>query len=350
MSSPPPRSLTLALVGGAVVVAALVLWPKLTSNLVPVQADLATQQQRQATPALPTSKPERREAIRVASLSWGSGPHSLGHEIPQEGSPQGPMSFTVDTRGVIHALDTVNARILLVGGDDPGRSVPLPSETIDDLEVLSDGGYLALDRHITQCIHILTISGKERGRINLNHPDLPYPGLITAIFSRKDGIWIEVEHQKLFHVGDQEGLPIMDRNAIVGRFLRDGSGTLLAKRIPPTGVQIRTLSPSLQTTMLTESSFPLPVANLTALEPLENGGVALGVVLHRDSMEQPYKTEEVRQILVGFDARGVERWRAEFPEDEGPEENLRPVRLGQDGALYGMVFRSAGVEFWKVSL
>lgn len=348
MPSPLPRSLSLALVGGAVAAAALALWPRLASSDAPVQADRSTRN-RPAAPPPSAPEIERREARLFTTLAWGSGPRALGHEIPGEGSPQGPMSFAVDAKGHLHALDTVNGRVLVLEGDGPGRSVPLPSDTIEDLDVTAEGGYLALDRHIAKCVHVLTPTGKERGRIELVGPEIPYAGLITALFARRDGVWVEVEHQKLVRVGDENGLPLVERSVVAGRFTADGKGTLMARRVPPTSVQIRAITPSLQATTLAQPSFALPVAHLTALEPLEQGGLVLGAILHRDRVESPYTTEEVRHLLVGIDARGVERWRAELPADEGPEENLRPVRLGRDGSLYGMIFRKTGVEFWKVT-
>lgn len=342
------RSLAVAL-GCAAVAAASWLWPRQASSDEPVvQADPARQAPPLRSPPAAPPGPERREPRRVAALRWGSGEGALGHEIPEEGAPQGPMTFAVDGASRIHALDTVNGRVVVIEGGRAARSAPLPSLTIDDLEVLDDGGYLALDRHIGKAVHVLTAAGVERGRVELEGPEIPHPGLVTALFHRADGIWVEIEHRRLVRVGDAAGLPVLERAVVAGRFDAAGQGTLAASRVPPASVRVLAITPSLQARTLAEPSFALPVAIITALEPLD-GGVALGVLLHRDSMEPPYKTEEVRHLLVGLDAGGAERWRAELPADEGPEENGRPVRLGRDGALYGMVFRRDGVEFWKVT-
>jgi hypothetical protein len=258
------------------------------------------------------------------------------------------MSFAVDAGGVIHALDTVNGRVTTLAEGKTSRAIPLPSDTIDDLDLLDDGGYLALDRHIARAVHVLSPEGKERGRIELRGAEIPEPGLVTALFARPDGVWVEVEHRRLVRVGDAAGLPVLERAVVAGRFAADGKGTLVASRLPPDRVRVLRLTPSLEGRPLAEPTFPLPVAMITALEGLPGGGAALAVILHRDSAAPPHATEEARHLLVGLGPGGDEQWRAELPPDEGPEENLRPVRLGRDGALYGMVFRGVGVEFWKV--
>lgn len=301
-------------------------------------------------PAGPTpaaSDPRRLVARLVTKAPWGSSPGSLGHEIPAEGNPQGPMSFAVDAAGRIHALDTVNARVTILESGRPGRAVPLPSDTIDDLELLPDG-YLALDRHIARSIHVLNGKGQERGRIDLSGPGVPHTGLVTALFTRGDEVWAEVEHTRLVHVADTHGQPTSHRAAVPGRFTADGRGLLSAARVLPSSIRVVTRTPSLQERELAAPTFPLPVARITALESTPDGGVMVGVILHRDRTEAPYDTLEARHLLLGLGADGSERWRAELPVDEGPEEKLREVRLGGDGALYGMVFRKDGVEFWQV--
>lgn len=317
----------------------------------PIQA--STERQPSVPVASPPAAPSpalaaRRDARRVVAVPWGTQAGALGHEVPAEGAPQGPMSFAVDASGKIHALDTVNGRITILDPGRPARSVPLPSVTIDDLDLTEDGGYVVVDRHVGKVVHFLSAQGKERGRVELVGEGVPQPGLVTALFARGDGVWVEVEHRRLVRVADRHGAAAERRAVVPGRFTADGKGLLAAARQGATA-RVTALSPSLQARTLGEVSFPLPVAVLTALEGQQDGGVIVGAVLHRDEDTAPFRTAEVRHLVVGLGPDGAERWRSELPVDEGPEENLRPVRLGLDGALYGMVFRKEGVEFWKVT-
>ena len=64
------------------------------------------------------------------------------------------------------------------------------------------------------------------------------------------------------------------------------------------------------------------------------GHVFLAVDLLREQPESPFKVLEERAVIVVLSTSGAELGRAEWPPLAGPEEQLRPVRLGADGALY----------------
>lgn len=340
MPSRRPRLLPAALAAGAALLVTLALRSAVST---PARVDEPLRPLADPAPGAPA----RVQPRLAARAPWGGGPGALGRELPAEGAPLGPMSFAVDAQGAVHALDTVNGRVVVLGQAGAPRAVPLPSLTIDDLELLDDGGYVALDRHTSQSLHFLDREGRETGRVALRGDGLPEPGLATALFVRADGVWVEVEHQRLVRVATREGQAVVDRGTVPGRFLSDHRGTASAAR-QGASLRLTTRTPSLRERLLAAPTFALPVALITGLEARPGGGLVAGVELRQDRPEAPYDTLKVQPMLLEVDGEGVERWRAEVPPDEGPEENFRPVRLGRDGAVYAMVFRREGVEFWQV--
>ncbi len=139
-------------------------------------------------------------------LEWGTANNQLGHRRPQEGSPEGPMSFEVDASGRVFVLDQVNSRIQVFQDGRAPRSIPLPSDTFCDIAADEDGRLAVLDRQAGDELLILDESGRVESQLQLSGKEIPEGGLVTALFSRTDGTWVEVNNEKLVRVADEDGL------------------------------------------------------------------------------------------------------------------------------------------------
>lgn len=336
------------LLAGALMAGLLVAMMGRQGEATTARADEARVPQRRAEqPKAQAPAGHERKARLVLTARWGSGAGELGHEAPAEGAPVGPMSFAVDDRGHVHVLDTVNQRIVVFDGDKRTRQIKLPSAAVDDLALTTDG-YLVVDRHVDKQVHAVGRDGRVTKSVALAGKNVPSTGLVSALFSRDDGVWVELEHSRLVRVAGPSLEADEARPMVPGRFTRDGKALLSARRLLPDGLRVSQRAPGLQERVIAEPRFSAGVSVLTALEQGASGVVLVGVELRQDEEVAPYRAAHLEHLLLGFGADGAELFRAKVPMSEVPEEVLRPVRLGDDGVLYAMVFRREGVEIYGV--
>src|SRR5690349_10809377 len=80
------------------------------------------------------------EGVVLFSPWGGSRGNHLGRDRPQEGSPTGPMSLTMDGKGRVYVLDQVNGRVVRYGADGkPEGEVDLKNNTAHDIALGKDG-------------------------------------------------------------------------------------------------------------------------------------------------------------------------------------------------------------------
>lgn len=293
------------------------------------------------------------EIEEFAHFPWGSDKNSLGRIRPDEGNPEGPMAFRVTEKGDLIVLDQVNGRIQVYRDGQPIRSIPIPANTYHDFALGADGRIAALDRFSRDEVVFLSESGRAEGRVRLLGPEIPEGGLATGIFSRPDGTWVEVEHDRLVRVADSQGRPIEDRSVMPGRPSADGRWLLRALREGPNAavVLVRPMdSPDGVPVLLARVEFPLPVLQLTALESDSAGRVYLAAAIARFDESDPARVLEEYEPVVVLSPEGTELGRAVFPPRTLPEETLVPVRVAPDGVIYQMAFTESGVVFRRAVL
>lgn len=285
---------------------------------------------------------------RVIAAPWGSGRGSLGHDIPTEGAPVGPMSFVVDERGRVYVLDQVNARVAWFEGGKAAGEVRVPGDTFQDIELDGQGGFILLDRHQTSSLAYIDAAGNIDHEVGLVGLGIAEATAVTAIFRRADGVWAEVEHARLVHVADERGKALAARQVIEGRFGEGGGALLRASLERPTGASVTEIpatgGPARE---LARASFQMFPAAITGLEPLPGGRVLLSVLLIEERAVSPYDVVRAEHALLTFGADGRQLTRETLPDHEGPEELFRAVRLGADGAVYALRCAQAGAEIWK---
>jgi hypothetical protein len=285
---------------------------------------------------------------RVIAAPWGGGKGSLGHEIPAEGAPVGPMSFVVDARGRVFVLDQVNARVALFDGGAPAGEVRVPGDTFQDLELDGQGGFILLDRHQTSSLAYVDAAGNIDHEVALVGPGIAEATAVTAIFRRDDGVWAEVEHARLVRVADEQGKAPASRKIVEGRFGEGGRSLLRATLERPTGALISEIpaegGPARD---LARARFGMFPAAITGLEQLSGGRVLLSALLVEERAAPPYDVVRAEHALMTFGPDGRQLSRDALPDHDGPEELFRPVRLGADGAVYALRCAREGAEIWR---
>ena len=268
----------------------------------------------------------------LAVASWGDGPSDLGRTRAPESNPEAPMSLVANAAGEVFVLDQVNARVQVF--DAKGkitRSIPIPTHTAQDLALDPRGGIALLDRLVDKAVVFVDATGKETKRVAIVGDGIQEGGAATGLFATNDGFWIEVEHRSMVRVALPNGDPDLARTTIEGRRTIDGGPLLQAAR-DPSGFAV--VSSSGQTPFLVRVPFAEPVVQLEALESDAKGGVYLAAHLGIEQPIAPYTLIDQTVVVVALDAAGSELGRIEFPAPDAEDEQLRPIAIGPDGAVY----------------
>jgi len=293
----------------------------------------------------------------VLRLPWGSAAGSLGRRVPDEGNPECPSTLAADARGRVWILDQVNARVqVFVPGARRPQVIPLPADTFQDLAPDGRGGVAVLDRLVSRTISFVSASGQVERTLSVEGPGIPEGGGVTALFRHDDGWWLEYDHARVVRVAGSDGSPDTLRPALLGRLSPDGSRLFVASvaggavtlgvrdgRSPPGPER------SFARVVFDVPRGARPLVTLLALEPDARGRVwlAAAVAAQAPRPSEALLQDDVEVRLLGPD--GAVAGRARLPAPEGPEEMLRPVRLGEDGALYQLACEAAGAVVRRVS-
>lgn len=289
-----------------------------------------------------------RAATRLFVAPWGTGPTSLGRVVPEEGNPEGPMSFVVGGDGTLFVLDQVNARIQVLSPSGEARgAIPLPGDSFQDLELDGQGGFVVLDRLSAASLAFVDAHGQVKREVPLVGPGIREGAAVTAIFRAEDGVWAEVEHASLVRLTDAQGNPDGARATRQGRFA-PGGGALRASLVRPSGVEISHL-PTSGPAARRVLAFAHPLSAITSMHVEPTGRIALSAIEYEERPEPPYDILAAHHTLVVLSPQGHEEARVPLPVQRGPEQTFRPVRSGDDGATYALTCTDAGAEIWKVT-
>jgi hypothetical protein len=261
------------------------------------------------------------------------------------------MGFAIDAEGRIHVLDQVNTRIQVFEKDRPPRVVPLPADTFQDIALDAKGNAVVLDRLATGTLAFVGANGEVDHTVPITGRGVPEGGGVTGMFVRPDGVWLEVEHGTLVRVALANGEPDPARPSVRGRFSFDGTSVIRAAVTGPTAVAV-TAEPlakggsSFEATVM----FPIRVFGLHALECDARGRTYLVANLVRERESAPFDIVEEREIVVVLDKGGAEIGRVPIAPPEGPEEQFRPIRVGDDGSIYQLVAGRDGATLERFTL
>ncbi|MCC7112628.1 MAG: hypothetical protein IT382_25280 [Deltaproteobacteria bacterium] len=170
--------------------------------------------------------------LPAVTLRHGPAPEAVGLSHDDESSPEGPGSLAVDADGRLWVLDAVKRRVAVLGKDGAlEASIPLPSDTIEDLALLPTGELALLDRQVARTVYIVAENGAVLATAAVEGPGVSDGGEVTALLADEAGVWLEVLHGAQVRALDaglrpdqaratRVGLPVRGRDAKEARFLR----------------------------------------------------------------------------------------------------------------------------------
>jgi hypothetical protein len=245
-------------------------------------------------------------------------------------------------------LDQVNSRVQVFAGGKAVRSVPLPADTFQDLDLGPRGELALLDRLARQAVVFTGAGGAIAGEVGLGGAGVPAGGGVTGLFQRDDGTWVEVEHRDLVRVADASGRADSNRPTLPGRPTGDGRAFLRAALDGrEAAVVLRRARDADAFTPLARVPFPAPILHLTALESDSRGRIFLAAELLRRPAAEGSRPDAA-ELLVILGPDGAELGRVTLPPRLGPEEFYRPIRLGADGNVYQLSWDESGVTMRRI--
>lgn len=282
-----------------------------------------------ATPRAPSS-------ARVVAR-WGSARGDLGHDRPQEGNPEGPMSLVLAGRDLL-VLDQVNGR--LARFDETGRLLGTSDAptTAQDLAVAKDGTVAMVDRLVGKAVTLVDANGRKVGELPLT-TRMAEPGLVTAVVIDGKDVYVEKEHGALVLLGTTDGRPAGEALQLSGRPSKDGALLLTAGlaskaqgRAYLNAVDRKTTSLRFARTIL----FPKPSQGIVLLDSDAKGTIYLGVAAGDPGDAYVACLDPGDGHVIG---------RVVLPMSHTPEESFRDFTVGDDGTIAFAVRTDEGVEY-----
>jgi hypothetical protein len=274
-------------------------------------------------------------------LAWDT---DIGRILGDEADSSGPKSFAVKDDGGLLILDQVNLRVL--DFDPAGRELPayaLPGPAFDD--VIQAGGrfVLVLDRLVTRTLLVFDLDGSIVTELDLPGHGIEHAGLITGMFARTDGVWLEVSHRHSVRVLDAIMAPC-ERRIVLGRPIEGGRSLIGALDRPSGGA---TISIGPRNTARPDATVlipgELPIRRIVQLDADAKGRVL--AVMHEAlfAATPPFGVLDERYRLLRLDGRLGELWTASSPWVLTELDQRQEVRLGPDGRVWQMFFTWEGV-------
>jgi hypothetical protein len=275
-------------------------------------------------------------------LPWDT---AVGRIIGDESASEGPESFALEPDGGLLVLDQVNLRVLDL--DAEGRvtgTIALPASTFEDVEQYEGRAVLALDRLVGKVLRVMDLQGTLLVEVPVEGQGIERGGTISAMVTRPDGVWLEVDRRHSVKVLDRQLRPC-ERQVVLGRPIANGQSLRVeldgngGARISTGG---RTEREAARTATLEGEA---PIERVAWLDADARGHVHVALHEIRRATASPFQIEDERYLLVELDEQLRELSRTESPWVRTEYDQFVEFRLGRDGRLWQMAFTPEGVLF-----
>jgi len=287
-----------------------------------------------ATPVAETDDGD--DASIVLAARWGSGRGELGRSRPQEGNPEGPMSFA-RTGDELLVLDQVNGRVARYDAKGKLRATFETTETTQDLTVAKDGTVALLDRLVDKTVRLVDKNGRPIGALPLPSDRVEDPGLVTGVFVDGKDVYVEKEHGVLTRIGATDG-SAAEPAELTGRPSKDGALLLMA--VLASAEAHVTLNAfdrragSLRFARVIH--FPRPTRQIMLLDSDMRGTIYVGVLAGRPQMVHIACLDPGDGHAIG---------RLSVPTSATPEEAFREFTIADDGTILLALRSEEGIEY-----
>jgi hypothetical protein len=282
---------------------------------------------------------EKPLGVEVVRASFGSGPDDLGHVIPEEAAPEGPMSFALGSKGEIYVLDQLNVRIQVFRDKKSIETIPIPdSADFRDIDVTKDGKIVLLDNMLQKKVYLLDAKGKVLKELALEGRNIPSADRVYGVYCREDGmwdgIWVEAEGRSV-RIADLAGKPDPQRISVIGWFTYRGTRLLRAEVIGDVTAAVHISEENKTRWKDFRLVFNMPVSSLELVNTDQADDIFVVASLCEES-----KCTNVALIL---NLEGKEKKRINMFVSHRIEQTFRNFRVSPDGKIYQMALDDQGV-------
>jgi hypothetical protein len=278
----------------------------------------------------------------VLQAAWGADSNHVGRKILTTNNFVVPKSFVVDTTEKITILDVVNARLVVWKDGSQINEISLPSGRFDDVDLSPNGDFILLDRTDREAIVYIDINGTLLKEAALEGMFLPYTDRVTAMFSRSDGVWVEIDDMQSVKITNKIGEVDSLRGRISGQFSCNGDLNLRATIHGDITAVVSTRKyPDTGEGWSAPVYFSDLLLHLFMLDTDHNNNVYLGA---------KYSITDPKYEIVKLDSTGKELNRISLTASIGQGEIFRSCRVLQNGTLYYMRFNQDGIIITKHEL
>lgn len=280
-----------------------------------------------------------------AALAWDK---TVGKVARTEAMSEGPMSFAVSEQGEAWVLDQVNHRVLGINTKGtPTRTIDIDKTSVfDDLIQPAPGHLVLLDRLKSKRLIVLSTDGKVVVQLPLVGKGIDNPGLITELFYRPDGVWVEVESYYSVKLLNRSLKPC-ERQVLQGRpvsnhrrlraYLNDQGGMVVSvgsrlRRLPDRSVSVY---------------GTLPLQHILVCDMDAKGNVHAVVRETAYSHVEPHKVTQSRYLWIVLDETLHEIGRKSLPVFTSQFEQMVDFRLTPQGILWQMGFSDKDVRIFS---
>lgn len=283
----------------------------------------------------------------VFQANWGAAPNELGVLRPEQGARYCPSAVAVDGAGTIHILDQINQRVVSLAPGRPPMLHPVDRMGYTDLVLAPDGTMVLSDNLRDRMVTFYDpAQNRTVDEIDLDRPDVPEPGLVSAVFANPAGVFVELEHQDLVRIADAAHRPTT--GGAPGRINHDGSATL---RLSADGATATVeLTPADGSPALTaDVTFPKDILYVRDLTTDARNRVFVTAVLADEDLATGDFDEQISMVVaLTEDLREIAR--VKLPETDTIDDQVRPVAVADDGTVYHLACGPTAATLWRTSL
>lgn len=274
----------------------------------------------------------------LLTARWGAGEGELGRSRPQEGNPEGPMSFA-EAGDDLLVLDQVNGKVTRFDkkSGQPKSSFKT-SLTTQDIAIAKDGTVVLLDRLVEKSIRLVDKSGRAIGTLMLPADRIPDPGLTTGVFVDGKDVYVEKEHGALVRIGGIDGTPTSEPAELTGRPSKDGSLLLMvALAQAEARANLNVFDRKANTLRFARVlSFPRPTRQVVLLDSDAKGTIYVGLIAGKPDMVHVACLDPTDGRVLG---------RVVLPVNHTQEESFKDFVVMNDGTILSSMRSEDGVSY-----
>jgi len=269
--------------------------------------------------------------VEILRAKIGRGPDDIGAVTPEEGNPEGPMSFVVNCAGEIYILDQVNSRIQVFKDGQRIKTISIPGEAFIDIEWMPSRRVALLDNLVKKSLYVLNEDGSVYETIPLTGSNMPDPAEIIGMGCHADGVWaglcLYLSHD-IVRIADLEGNPQPFLASLPRKLSNDGKRLMKAELSGERTAIIHISQEDFNIWHNFQVNFDMPFGYIYGVWDNSQGTIYLEAYLLDE------KTPTEANVAVKLSPHGKELGWIKMFVSPMPHEIYHPVWVMPDGTIY----------------